>query len=252
MQVVVGHMLPDGVRRGKAAVGHDALHVRRIVELGGQEHGRRAHGDARQIDRQRIAAARVDPGHPVGQIQALEHAEADVVPLALALAALIDVEHMAVLVAVEVLARAEVAVPRGTPAVYGEDHPLRAGPLEPVADELFPVVRRDAHTLMRAVQQALLIRHELRVGVLPLFQALQQARDQLQRSRLRARRRRAQEIIRQADDPRRRGEGKAREYPFVSFVHSFPFRRRRPGRRDAAQNSPSLSARIFERIIFSL
>ena len=115
VQVLLCHMTPDGLGRGEAAVGGDALDVFGQGFTGGHEHRGGAHGDAAEVDGQ----LRPLPGRPGGPglaVLPLQEAEAHVFSFTFSLAPLLYVEHMAAGLPPEGSHHAEVPVPAGPPA----------------------------------------------------------------------------------------------------------------------------------------
>ena len=85
MQIPLGHMLPNGIGRGKAAIGNDPVYILRQIHTGSHQHRGSTHRNTRQIDRQTAPGLFVHPLDPGKAIIPLQHAKSHVLAAAFAL-----------------------------------------------------------------------------------------------------------------------------------------------------------------------
>ena len=147
VQVVAHHILPDIPRGGVGRVGDHAAHRLGKAHSRGHEHGRRAHGNAREIDGQVAPAVVHDPAHPAEAVVALGEAKADISALALVLRALLHIEHTALFPLPELREQAEIPIPRRAPAVKGDEDALGVFNLAEMAHERQPLAAAQQHRL---------------------------------------------------------------------------------------------------------
>ena len=135
MQVLFGHVFPDGVGRGEAAVGEDPVYAVGQVQSRRHQHGRRAHRNPGEVERGHGVPALGQIVDPTLTVEAFEKPEAHIVPAASLLPSLFDEEDVAAVGKPEIVDHREVARPLRTPAVEGDDGALRAVDPEIVPDQ---------------------------------------------------------------------------------------------------------------------
>ena len=153
MQILLGHVFPDGVGGGEAAIGEDAVDAIGEIQPRRHQHGRRAHRDPAEVERGHEVVAARQIVHPTLAVEAFEQTEAHIVAAAPLLPSLFNEEHVTAVFEPEVVDRGEIAVPRGAPAVEGDDRPFGALDLEVMPDQPRAVEALDRDLLVRDGEQ---------------------------------------------------------------------------------------------------